>query len=88
MSLSVAEYVVRREMAKNEEVIIGPGKVKMTRPTLVAIYQIFYSVQTIVYHAGAQTQRDFTRPINNSIKTVLRCLGISENIFIRSRTYF
>jgi len=88
MALSVAEYVVRREMAENKEVIIGPGKVKMTRPSLVAIYQIFYSVQTIAYHAGAQTQRDFTSSLNSSIKTILRCLGIPADIFIRGSTYF
>lgn len=88
MVLSVAEYVVRREMEKNQQVIVGPGKVKMTRPSLVAIYQIFHNIQTIAYHAGAQTQRDFTHPLNNSIKVILKCLGIPENIFIRGSTYF
>jgi len=86
MVLSVAEHVVRREMAKNKETIIGPGRVKMTKPSLVAIYQIFYEIQTIVYHAGLTTQRDFSHPPNDSIKTVLRCLGIKESSFIRGST--
>ncbi|MHB1392167.1 MAG: hypothetical protein ACYCYE_03645 [Clostridia bacterium] len=68
------------------ETIIGPGRVKMTKPSLVAIYQIFYEIQTIVYHAGLTTQRDFSHPPNDSIKTVLRCLGIKESSFIRGST--
>lgn len=38
MTLSVAKYVVRRELKEDNDFIIGPGKVKMTRPTLMAIY--------------------------------------------------
>ncbi len=86
MTLSVVEYVVRREMAKNNEMIIGPGKVKMTKPSLIAIYRIFYSVLTTTYHDSVNTQRDFTRPLKDNIKTVLRCLGIPEEHFIRGST--
>lgn len=84
MALSIAEFVVRRELEKEDDIIIGPGKVKMKKPSLVAIYQIFYEVQTIVYHAGAQTQREFSHPLNASILKVLKCLGIPEDIFIRA----
>lgn len=38
MTLSVAEYVVRRGLKEDNDFIIRPGKVKMTRPTLMAIY--------------------------------------------------
>jgi len=84
MVLSIAEFVVRRELEKEDAIIIGPGKVKMKKPSLVAIYQIFYEVQTIVYHAGAQTQREFSHPLNASILKILKCLSIPEGIFIRA----
>ncbi|MBU3183176.1 IS1634 family transposase, partial [Clostridium psychrophilum] len=37
MILSVAEYVVRREMKAEGAIIIGPGGIKMKQPSLVAI---------------------------------------------------
>lgn len=83
MALSIAEYVVRREMKKQDKMIIGPGKVKMKRPSLIAIYRMFYNVQTLVYHSGASNQRKFAHPLNESIKTVLRCLEIPESTFIK-----
>ncbi|GAU79323.1 hypothetical protein F3D3_3982 [Fusibacter sp. 3D3] len=39
--LSVAEYVVRREMCTEAATIIGPGNKKLTRPSLIAIFHIF-----------------------------------------------
>ena len=44
MVLSIAEYVVRRELEKDNSFIIGPGKIKMTKPTLRAIYKVFHTV--------------------------------------------
>jgi len=41
MILSVMEHVVRREMQKEELEIIGPGKIKMKTPSLVAILRLF-----------------------------------------------
>lgn len=88
MVLSIAEFVVRRELEKEDATIIGPGKVIMKKPSLVAIYRIFHEVQTIVYHAGAQTQREFSHPLNPSILKVLKYLGIPNDIFIRAPEYF
>lgn len=48
LMLSVAEYVVRKGMKENNEIIIGPGKIKMKNPTLQAIYYVFYSVRVRV----------------------------------------
>ena len=47
MILSIAEYVVRRELEKENSFIIGPSKIKMAKPTLRAIYQVFHTVQII-----------------------------------------
>ncbi|QUH26184.1 IS1634 family transposase [Serpentinicella alkaliphila] len=44
--LSVAEYLVRRGLENDKLTIVGPGKIKMDRPSLMAIYRIFFSVAT------------------------------------------
>jgi len=41
MILSVMKYVVRRELKKENYTIIGPGKIKTTRPSLKAIMGVF-----------------------------------------------
>lgn len=84
--LSVAEYVVRRELKRDKANIIGPGKVKLTRPSLVAIYRMFYSVQTAAIIVSGVKQRGFTKPLADNIKTVLRYLKIPENVYIRGNS--
>lgn len=81
--LSVAEYVVRREMLKNNETIIGPGKQKVARPTLWAIYNIFYSVRINLYDHGTHIERRLARPLFDNVKTVFGHLGIPEDTFTR-----
>lgn len=85
--LSVAEHVVRRELAKEKEIIIGPGKVKMTRPSLIAIYRIFYSVTTVSILLNGDKQRGFTKPLAPNVKRVLECLEIPESIYIRDSIF-
>lgn len=81
--LSVAEHVVRRELEKDKAIIIGPGKVKMKRPSLIAIYRIFYSVQTAAILISGRKQRGFTKPLAKNVETVLKYLEIPESIYIR-----
>ncbi|SHK16495.1 hypothetical protein SAMN02745975_03788, partial [Geosporobacter subterraneus DSM 17957] len=81
--LSIAEYVVRRELAQEKAFIIGPGKVKMTKPSLLAIYRIFYSVATVSITIDGQIHRGFSKELAPNVKTILRYLGIPENIYIR-----
>lgn len=81
--LSIAEYVVRRELAKENTFIIGPGKVKMNKPSLLAIHRIFYSVATASVTIDGLVHRGFSSELAPNIKTVMRYLGIPENIFIR-----
>ena len=85
--LSIAEHVVRRELASEKTLIIGPGKVKMTRPSLIAIYRIFHSVSTVSIIMDGHRQRGFTEPLEPNIKKVLAYLGIPESIYIRGRTF-
>jgi transposase len=81
--LSVAEYVVRRELAKDKVMIIGPGKVKMTRPSMIAIYRIFYSVVTSTVTINGVIHRGYNKPLADNIQIVMKHLGIPQDIFIR-----
>lgn len=81
--LSVAEYVVRREMSKDFATIIGPGNKKLTRPSLIAIFRIFYSVETAAVSINGKLHRGLTEPLMPNVKSVMKYLGIPEEIFIR-----
>lgn len=81
--LSIAEHVVRRELATQSSYIIGPGKVKMPKPSLIAIYRIFYSVITSTVTINGQIHRGYNQPLKDNVKTVMRYLGIPESLFIR-----
>lgn len=81
--LSVAEYVVRRELEAEKKTIIGPGNVKMSRPSLVAIHGIFYSVVTSTVTINGTVHRGYHKPLKDNVRTVLRYLGIPEDLFIR-----
>lgn len=82
--LSVGEHVVRREMEKESASIVGPGKKILTRPSLIAIFRIFYSVQTIAKYEKGVVTREFTEELRPNVKEVMRYLGLPEEIFIRS----
>ncbi len=81
--LSVAEYVVRREMKKNGETIVGLGKREVSRPTLFAIYTMFYSVRVNLYENNGRIERRLAQPLFDNVKTVLGHLGIPEDTFTR-----
>ncbi len=84
--LSLAEYVVRRGLQEDNEIIIGPNKVKMKRPTQRAIYDIFYSVRIrLVRYSDRPWERSFVKPLNDSLKKVLKYLHIPEDTFIQGR---
>lgn len=82
MILSVAEYVVRREMKAEGAMIIGPGGVKMKKPSLVAILGVFNTglgVKVICFEG--KKYRSLAHPLTESHKKLLKYLGISENVF-------
>lgn len=82
MLLSVSEYVVRRELKVEGEKIIGPGKVKMTQPTLRAILEIFnVGIAVKVVTVNGEKQRFIARPLTDSHKKILKYLSISEDVF-------
>ncbi|MDN5299527.1 MAG: hypothetical protein PWP51_2080 [Clostridiales bacterium] len=61
LMLSVADFVVRRGLKQDKKHIIGPGKVRMTRPSLMAIYQVFYSVVTSAVTINGVMHRGLNR---------------------------
>lgn len=82
--LSIAEYAVRRGMKENNEVIIGPGKVKMKSPTLLAIYSVFYSVRVrILQMPDGKLMRQLAQPLRDNVLIVLKHLGIPQDTFTR-----
>ena len=82
--LSIAEYVVRRGLAQEDDQIIGPGKIKMKKPTQRAIYDTFYSVRIrVICHPDKPWERSFAYPLKESIQKILNHLQIPENTFIR-----
>lgn len=83
MILSVVEYVVRRELDNEKTLIIGPGGIKMKRPTLRSIVYIFQNVPVNVLKHGDINERCFLNPLNDSQEKILRYLGLDENIFVK-----
>ena len=82
MILSVAEYVVRRGMKAEGEMIIGPGGIKMKKPSLVAILGVFNTGAGVkVITLEGKKYRSLARPLNESHKKILKYLGISESTF-------
>jgi hypothetical protein len=84
LMLSVAEYVVRRGLTQDNELIIGPDKIKMKRPTQRSIYKIFFAVHIrVICYPDKSWERGFVHPLNDSLEKVLKYLQIPENTFIR-----
>jgi len=82
--LSLAEYVVRRGLAQDQDTIMGPGKIKMKKPTQRAIYDIFYAVRIrVICHPDKPWERSYVHPLDESLIKVMRYLEIPENTFIR-----
>jgi transposase len=86
MILSVMEHVVRRELKKENEIILGPGKIKMTRPSLRAIMGIFeyVYVPVILVREKEKCRRLLQKPFKDSQLKILKYLGLDEGIFINS----
>lgn len=83
LMLSVAEYVVRKGLAQDNDLILGPGKIKMKRPTQRAIYEIFFAVRIrVICYPDKPWERSFVHPLNDSIKKVFHYLQVPENTFI------
>ena len=82
MILSVAEYVVRREMKAEGIMIIGPGGIKMKQPSLVAILGVLNTGAAVkIISLDGKKYRTLARSLNDSHKKILKYLGLSESVF-------
>lgn len=84
MILSVIEHVVRRELKKESEIVIGPGNIKMKRPTLRAIVDIFETVPLKVIKEDNIKRRIFQKELKESQIKIMKYLGLDAGIFIGS----
>lgn len=67
MILSVAEYVVRREMKAIGEKILGTGKVKMSQIILWAILEVFnVGIGVKVYYSKGKKHRCLAHPLKEN----------------------
>ena len=83
MILSVVENVVRTGMKDNEEEIVGPGKIKMRKPSLIAILGIFEYVAVKRFEMNGIIYRMFLEELNYSQKIILKYLKLNEEIFLK-----
>jgi len=83
MILSVVENVVRTGMKDNEEEIVGPGKIKMRKPSLIAILGIFEYVAVKRFEINGTVYRMFLEELNFSQKIILKYLKLNEEIFLK-----
>lgn len=71
MILSIAEYVIRKEMKAKNEKILGPGKVKMSQPTLWTILEIFnVRIGMKVYFSNGKKCHYLAHLLKETIKIV------------------
>ena len=84
MILSVVEHVVRRDLKREGGNVVGPGKIKMTSPSLKAILGIFDYVPVMAIRELDKCRRQLQKPMNNSQLKILSFLGLDEGIFIGS----
>ncbi|MGL5713136.1 MAG: IS1634 family transposase [Paraclostridium sp.] len=83
MILSVIECVVRREMANANDLILGPGKIKMSKPTLLSIKRIMsYISYKVVEFNDNSRHRALARELTHSERLILKYIGLDEEIFI------
>lgn len=83
MILSVLENVVRTGMKENEEELVGPGKVKMKKPSMIAILRLFENVAVKRFEIDGITYRMFSVELNYSQKIILKYLNLNEEIFLK-----
>ena len=81
MMLSVSEHAVRTGLNNEKAFIIGPGKLKMKRPTLKSIVEIFDKVPMKVSIENGKRQRVLGRRFNDSQSKILKYLLIPEEVF-------
>lgn len=83
MILSVVECVVRREMANANDTILGPGKIKMSNPTLLSIKRIMSGISYKVIEFNDNSKvRVLARELKHAEMIILKYTRLDQSIFI------
>jgi len=82
MIKSVVQYVVRRELKKENDYILGNENKKNYKPTFAVIYSVFHSVQTMTIDQDDGLIRRLTTPLSECVKKIIKALKLEPDIFI------
>lgn len=78
---SVFEYILRQQMAQEEEPLILPGKRKSFRPTGVSVLEMFETAVTTWASIGGQWHRMKVRPHDPQLERILGFFGLDMSIY-------
>lgn len=82
MIKSVVQYVVRRELKKEKDYILGNENRKNYKPTFAVIYSVFHSVHTMTIDQEDGLIRRLTTPLSACVKKIIKALKLEPDIFI------
>lgn len=80
MMLTVAERIVRDELKKSADVVLGTEKRKLKQPTFNSILHIMDRVRVVTYISSGKVVREI-RNIDDSSLKIIKFLGLSESCF-------
>ncbi|MDO9565421.1 MAG: IS1634 family transposase, partial [Candidatus Desulfaltia sp.] len=80
MMLTVAERIVREELKKTGDVVLGTEKRKIKEPTLSIILQIMDRVRVVTYFSSGKVVREI-RNMDDSCRKIINFLGLAESFF-------
>jgi len=81
MVSSIIEYKVREGLKAKDEIIIGPGNVKMKKPTFRSIYRSFQGIYVCKIHLGGNVLKKLINELRETQKKILQILKLEETIF-------
>ena len=81
MILTIAEKVVRKNLKKTKDLVIGIDRRKLKRPTLDSILRIINRVRVVSYKTENGNIRRQIQVLDDSCQKIIKFLGISENYF-------
>ena len=75
--------LMEREVRQNiSEPLIGPGKIKMIKPTAWAIMMMLSSLKTVTYVKNYKLIRDFANPPSQNQLQCLELLGMTPEKYL------
>lgn len=78
---TVFEYILRQQMAQEEEPLILPGKRKSFRPTGISVLEMFETSATMWASIQGQWQRMRAEPNNPQLERILSFFGLDMSIY-------